>query len=184
MLPPLALLPSLLPLRRRPPAPSIFLLLPPLLCNCSFHSALQTASTSDGASVVTVPQPEVPDEALADTFKRKGNVSRGYTGVVWGFNGVTAVHGCCSAACGSTASYDAGVVSGGAVRDGALPLEILARCDCLLNCTYPPVNLLCAGDVCCGAVRDGSQAVRAGAVALDQVRISAALHCPCIRRSW
>ncbi|KAI7842104.1 hypothetical protein COHA_004298 [Chlorella ohadii] len=33
----------------------------------------KTASTSDGASVVTVPQPEVPDEALADTFKRKGN---------------------------------------------------------------------------------------------------------------
>ncbi len=27
----------------------------------------------DGASVVAIPSPETPDEALADTFKRKGN---------------------------------------------------------------------------------------------------------------
>lgn len=40
-------------------------------------ACLQAGSTADGASVVSIPQPEVPDEALADTFKRKGNVSRG-----------------------------------------------------------------------------------------------------------
>lgn len=29
--------------------------------------------SGDGASVIAIPSPEVPDEALADTFKRKGN---------------------------------------------------------------------------------------------------------------
>lgn len=74
---------------------------------CHLYSAvqhgipLQVSSATDGGSAVSIPQPEVPDEALADTFKRKGNVSRGARGARYSLTFRSAccqigLHGCVS----------------------------------------------------------------------------------------
>ena len=55
------------PLRRTAAPPSPCRLPPPQ------SAAAAAAAAASGASVVRIPEPEVADETLSDSFKRKGN---------------------------------------------------------------------------------------------------------------